>query len=160
MRSELIAEHASAGFALSSIAGWNQTIDDWRLLLKASAACCGVEIDGRLVATATLICYGRRLGWIGMILIHPEFRRRGLARELVTHVMERAEQLGVETVKLDATDEGRGLYESLGFRAEQAVERWQRGSGVGQTVGVLQRRHHLNLMLKPVATIAVPCSEV
>jgi GNAT superfamily N-acetyltransferase len=131
MRCELVAEHASAGFALSSMAGWNQTIDDWRLLLKVSTACYGVAIDGRLVTTATLICYGRRLGWIGMVLTQPEFRRRGLARGLVAHVMDRAEELGVETLKLDATDEGRGLYESLGFRVEQAVERWQLGSGCG-----------------------------
>jgi GNAT superfamily N-acetyltransferase len=132
MRCELVSEHAPAGFALSSIAGWNQTINDWRLLLKTSAACCGVEVDGRLVATATLICYGRRLGWIGMVLTHPAFRRQGLARGLVAHVMERAGQRGVETLKLDATDEGRGLYESLGFRAEQTVERWQLGTGSGQ----------------------------
>ena len=104
MRCELAAEHASAGFALSSLAGWNQTIDDWRLLLKASAACYGAEIDGRLVATATLICYERTLAWIGMVLTHPEFRRRGLARGLVTRILERAEQLGVRTLKLDASD--------------------------------------------------------
>lgn len=133
MRCELAAEHASAGFALSSIAGWNQTIEDWRILLKNSAACYGIEINGRIVATATLICYGQRLGWIGMVLTHPDFRRRGLARELVTQLMERTEQLGVQTVKLDATDGGRSLYESLGFRAEQVVERWQLGAGSGET---------------------------
>ena len=129
MRRELAAEHASAGFALSSIAGWNQTIDDWRFLLDESTACYGEEIDGRIVATASLICYSRKLGWIGMVLTHPEFRRLGLARGLITQVMERAGRFGVQTVKLDATDEGQGLYESLGFRAEQAVERWQLGSG-------------------------------
>jgi GNAT superfamily N-acetyltransferase len=131
MRCELAAEHASAGFALSSSAGWNQTIDDWRLLLTVCAACYGVEIDGHLVATATLICYGQRLGWIGMVLTHPDFRRRGLARGLVTQVMERARQLGVQTVKLDATNEGWGLYESLDFHLEQAIERWQLGPGRG-----------------------------
>jgi GNAT superfamily N-acetyltransferase len=130
MRCELVAEHACAGFALSSIAGWNQTIEDWHLLLNTSA-CYGIEIDGRIVATASLICYGRTLGWIGMVLTHPEFRRRGLARELVTHAIERAEELGVQTLKLDATDDGRRLYESLGFREEQAVERWQLVSGRG-----------------------------
>jgi GNAT superfamily N-acetyltransferase len=132
MRRELAAEHASAGFALSSIAGWNQTIDDWRFLLDESTASYGEEIDGRIVATASLICYWRKLGWIGMVLTHPDFRRQGLARGLVTQVMERAGQFGVQTVKLDATDEGQGLYESLGFRAEQAVERWQLRSGCRQ----------------------------
>jgi len=131
MLCQLVAEHASAAFALSSMAGWNQTLDDWRLLLKISVASYGVEIDGQLIATATLVCYGQRLGWIGMVLTHPDFRRRGLARELVSSVMEHAKKLGVQTVKLDATAEGQGLYESLGFCAEQPVERWQKHSGIG-----------------------------
>ncbi len=112
--------------ALSSIAGWNQTDEDWRLLLELSDACFGIRIDGEVVATATLVCYGRTMAWLGMVLTHPEFRRMGLARTLVAHVMEYAEKLGVRTVKLDATDEGRPLYESFGFQAEQRVERWQR----------------------------------
>jgi len=130
--SQLVAGHASAGFALSVMAGWNQTLDDWRLLLKISAAGYGMEVDGQLIATATLVGYGQRLGWVGMVLTHPDFRRRGLARELVSRVMEQAKRLAIQTVKLDATDEGRGLYESLGFRAEQPVERWQLGAGIGR----------------------------
>lgn len=113
-------------FALSSIAGWNQTPDDWRLLLDLADGCYGIRVDGKIVATATLICYGTTLAWIGMVLTHPEFRRRGLARTLVARVMEQAKTLGVRTVKLDATDDGRRLYESFGFRPEQRIERWQR----------------------------------
>jgi hypothetical protein len=37
----------------------------------------------------------------------------------------------IETVKLDATDQGQPLYEKLGFRCEEAVERWWRA---GHTV--------------------------
>jgi GNAT superfamily N-acetyltransferase len=121
----------SDAFALSSIAGWNQTPDDWRLLLELADACCGIRVDGKIVATATLVCFGQTVAWIGMVLTHPEFRRRGLARSLVARMMEQAEMLGVRTLKLDATDDGRRLYESFGFRPEQGVERWQR---VGQSV--------------------------
>jgi hypothetical protein len=37
-----------------------------------------------------------------------------------------AERCGIRTLKLDATNEGRPLYESLGFVVEQTVERWGR----------------------------------
>jgi hypothetical protein len=46
--------------------------------------------------------------------------------------MDRARTLGVQTVKLDATDQGRPLYESFGFRPEQPIERWQLGPGTAQ----------------------------
>jgi GNAT superfamily N-acetyltransferase len=112
---------------LSSLAVWNQTPEDWRMLLDLSpTGCFGVEADGRLVATATLLVYRQRLAWIGMVLTHPEYRGRGFARRLVVAALERADLLGVETVKLDATEQGRSLYETLGFQAEQPIERWFR----------------------------------
>jgi GNAT superfamily N-acetyltransferase len=114
--------------ALSTGAGWNQTADDWRMLLGlAPDTCWGVECEGRLAATTTLLCYGTRLAWIGMVLTSPEFQRRGFARALMTHALEIAGELKIETVKLDATDQGRPIYESLGFVAECAIERWLRG---------------------------------
>ncbi len=113
--------------ALSSPAGWNQTARDWQLLLDlAPEGCFGLRRDGRVVATTTLIPYGSFVAWIGMVLTHPDFRRQGLARALVTAAIERADALGVATVKLDATEEGRPLYQSLGFRSEQPIERWYR----------------------------------
>jgi GNAT superfamily N-acetyltransferase len=123
---QLTEADVSGTLALSSIAGWNQTHEDWGLLLELSDACFGIRVDGQVVATATLVCYGHTLAWLGMVLTHPEFRRMGLARTLVAHVMEHARALGIQTAKLDATDEGRHLYESFGLRPEQQVERWQR----------------------------------
>ncbi len=112
---------------LSTVAGWNQTAADWRMLLRLEPeGCFCIDADGRLVSTATLVCYGRQLGWIGMVLTNPDYRRRGFARTLMLHALGRADQLGVESVKLDATDQGQPLYESLGFRVEQPVERWSR----------------------------------
>jgi GNAT superfamily N-acetyltransferase len=122
----LTAEDIDDAFELSSLAGWNQTRDDWRLLLETGQACLAIEEERRLASTATLMCYGRKLAWVGMVLTHPDFRRRGFARLLMSGIMERACELGMATVKLDATDFGRSLYESFGFRDEQPVERWQR----------------------------------
>ena len=129
----LTAEDIEEAFELSSLAGWNQTRDDWRLLLETGEACLAIEEERRLVSTATLICYGRKLAWVGMVLTHPDFRRRGFARVLMNGIMERACELGVATVKLDATDFGRNLYESFGFRVEQPVERWQREGPADRT---------------------------
>jgi GNAT superfamily N-acetyltransferase len=122
---------------LSAEAGWNQTEDDWRMLLQLNPEnCFGIDADGRLVSTATLMCYGKRLGWIGMVLTHTACRRRGFARTLLLETIARADQLGIESLKLDATDQGQPLYESLGFRAEQPVERWWRPQAAACGTGI------------------------
>ena len=114
--------------ALSAGAGWNQTAEDWEMLLAlAPDTCLGLECDRQLAATTTLICYGTRLAWLGMVLTGSAFQRRGFARALVTRALELARERQIETVELDATDQGRPLYESFGFVAECAIERWFRG---------------------------------
>jgi GNAT superfamily N-acetyltransferase len=112
---------------LPRLAGWNQTFDDWQMLLRLDPqACFCIELDDRIVATTTMLCYGRQLAWIGMVLTRPEYRRMGFAQRLVKAALERAADLKIESVKLDATSEGQPLYEKLGFQTEQVVERWFR----------------------------------
>jgi len=118
------ADLASA-IELSRLAGWNQTIEDWQTVLRLDPdGCFAIEVDDRIAATTTLLCYGTRLAWIGMVLTRPEYRRMGFAQRLVETAMQRAAALKVESVKLDATPEGQPLYEKLGFKTEQIVERW------------------------------------
>ncbi len=117
----------AAAVELSTIAGWNQTEDDWRMLMDlAPDGCFGIEASGVLVATTTLLSYGRQLAWIGMVLTKPECRGRGFARTLVRHAIGSADFRGIKTLKLDATEQGQRLYENLGFHAEGSVERWSR----------------------------------
>jgi GNAT superfamily N-acetyltransferase len=112
---------------LSIAANWNQTPEDWlRVIQLAGEGCRCVEAAGKIVATATLLPYGTRLAWIGMVLTRPEFRRQGLAKQLMEATLALAEREGIHTLKLDATDDGRPLYESLGFVVEKTVERWGR----------------------------------
>ena len=123
----LTEKDVPAAMELSVQAGWNQTPEDWRMLIQLDVkGCFGVEVEGQLVATTTLLCYGRALAWVGMVLTRVEWRGRGFARNLLATALARADQLGIATVKLDATDQGQPVYEKMGFRAEQPVERWFR----------------------------------
>lgn len=123
----MTTEDLAAATELSTAAGWNQTPEDWQMLMTLEPHnCFAIEADGRLVATTTLLCYSQRLAWIGMVLTHANYRGRGFARRLLTAALDRADSLGIGTVKLDATEQGRLLYKMFGFQAEQAVERWSR----------------------------------
>ena len=111
--------------ALRSLAGWNQTVADWELLLTAQPkGCFVIEDQGRVVGSVASIGYGRELAWIGMMLVHPQERRRGLGRTLMEHCLAYLDALGVKCIKLDATPAGQPLYEQLGFASEWTLTRW------------------------------------
>lgn len=114
-------------YYLSTLAGWNQTREDWRrmLIIEASGCFC-IEDGSRIASTATAIRYGKDLAWIGMVLTHPDYRGRGHATRLVGHALEYLEKNGVACAKLDATELGEPIYSKLGFIADYPVERWIR----------------------------------
>jgi len=106
---------------LSALIGWNQTIQDWqRLLTIAPDGCFCAWIGEQLVGTATRVIYHDTLAWVGMVLVHPEFRRKGIAT-LLLNECHRAPKL---TYKLDATEAGQKVYELLGYSVETKLGRW------------------------------------
>src|SRR5262245_4850768 len=91
-----------AAMELKEFAGWNQTENDWRTLLKLEPeGCFAAVLNGQLVGTTTTTCYGRELAWIGMVLVRPEQRRSGIATKLMTTALDYLKPK-VATVKLDA----------------------------------------------------------
>jgi GNAT superfamily N-acetyltransferase len=128
-----------AAMRLKEAAGWNQSEQDWATVLDLEPeGCFAIESGGELAATATAVCYGSELAWIGMVLTAPEFRGRGLARRLMEHALGFLREREVAWIKLDATDMGRPLYRKLGFEDECPIERWsgagaQGGSGTRPT---------------------------
>jgi len=138
-----------AGMRLKDLAGWNQTPADWRRFLANSPHGCFVaEVEGQVVGTAATIVYEERFAWIGMVLVDPEFRGRGIGTRLLEKAIEHLDAGGIRTMKLDATPQGRPIYEKLGFESEYEIERWRlkrpapetaAASGPGQVSnGVLQ----------------------
>src|SRR3954470_5637296 len=112
---------------LKAAAGWNQTAEDWQRVLNLEPqGCFGIDRDGTLAATTTVICYGRRLAWIGMVLTAAAHRGQGLATALMCRALEFTSARQVDWVKLDATPMGRPLYRKLGFSDERPIERWLR----------------------------------
>ncbi|MCA9059572.1 MAG: GNAT family N-acetyltransferase [Planctomycetaceae bacterium] len=119
---------------LVAAAGWNQLPRDWqRVLHYEPRGCATAWLQGRLVGTVTTTCYGRDLAWIGMMLVHPQFRRRGIATLLMKWALRSLQDRNIACIKLDATPEGRFVYEQLGFTAEWDFCRWERPSPADQT---------------------------
>jgi predicted N-acetyltransferase YhbS len=111
-------------------AGWNQTDDDWRRLLAWSPdGCWGAEQDRQVVGTTTVTTYGRRIAWVGMVLVDEAHRRQGIGRALLNHAIAYLDSLGVQTIALDSTPEGQPLYARLGFVDAFELARWRGAVG-------------------------------
>jgi ribosomal protein S18 acetylase RimI-like enzyme len=103
-----------AGLRLCREAGWNQLRADWEFFLGLRPlGCFAAVLDGRVVGTATTVDYSGKASWVGMVLVAPEFRRRGIGTLLLTAAIESLSACAC--IKLDATATGRKVYEKLGF---------------------------------------------
>ncbi len=82
------------------------------------------EENGHLVGSILAGFDGRR-GWLYHVATHPDERRRGIARTLVTRVEERLRALGCPKVNLIVWEEnahGMRFWEAIGYRREATVE--------------------------------------
>ena len=123
----MIERDLPAADRLREMAGWNQTLDDWRLLLGLEPEGCFVAIQGgEVIGTVTTTTYDRTLAWIGMMLVHPDHRRGGIGTGLMGMALEYLRNEGVTCVRLDATPTGHRLYEKLGFISEWTLTRHER----------------------------------
>jgi GNAT superfamily N-acetyltransferase len=113
---------------LSEEAGWNQNAADWEVFLTRGTV-LGFSIRDRLVATAAALPYGDDFGWISMVLVADEWRRRGLATRLVAACTSLLRDAG-RAALLDATPAATDIYAALGFVPLGTMERWE-GQGSG-----------------------------
>jgi GNAT superfamily N-acetyltransferase len=56
------------------------------------------------------------------VYVYPEYRRRGIARQLMREILAWCKTQGFAHVTLHASDQGRPLYESLGFEASNEMK--------------------------------------
>jgi GNAT superfamily N-acetyltransferase len=126
---ELAEADVPAGFALSEEVGWNQTAEDWSMLLRLGRGFAVHGPERAVVASAVAFPYPSGFGWIGMVIVHGPYRRRGLSTRLMERTIEELRGRGLVPM-LDATPAGQPVYERMGFRAVLALSRW-RGEGGG-----------------------------
>jgi GNAT superfamily N-acetyltransferase len=120
-RAALTPGDAVRGFQLSTEIGWNQTEADWSYMLANGPGLGLTDTDGKLVASAMALPYGG-FGWVCMVLVAPDWRRNGLATDLMNGVIELLQADGI-TPGLDATPDGREVYRRIGFLDVYGLER-------------------------------------
>jgi len=105
-----------------------QASESWVARLLATGEYIGwlAECDGKIVAGAGALMREQgpapgfpRVGkWVHIVNVYTErpYRRQGIARELMTTILDWCQANAIMHVTLGASADGRALYESLGFR--------------------------------------------
>lgn len=131
---EMVFEDIPAGLGLCRASRWNQTERDWAQFLEREPHGARVAVrDGRVIGTVTTIRYEARFGWIGMVLVDPRERGRGIGTQLLHEAVELLGDVGC--ARLDATPAGRAVYLKLGFQDEYGLVRMQRAPAAAPRVG-------------------------
>ena len=62
-----------------------------------------------------------RTGTLFNVYTEPAHRRRGLARQVMTVLLDASREMGLDVIELHATDDGYPLYRSLGFEDDSST---------------------------------------
>jgi GNAT superfamily N-acetyltransferase len=84
---------------------------------------------GGIAAMGSGIVYPPSIGFIGNMVVAPALRRRGVGSEILDAVAGWLSRAGCDRLELNATDEGRPLYERHGFASR----------GTSAAVGISRR---------------------
>lgn len=113
-----------AGLRLTRAAHWNQLRRDWEMFLERSPDKCFVAEKGEeVVGTAATIRYQECFSWIGMVLVDPAERGRGIGKELFRQAVDAL--AGERCIRLDATPAGERLYLKFDFQKEYGIRRME-----------------------------------
>lgn len=115
---------------LANDEGW--ICDRWEFDFLFNAfpqGCLVARRWGIPVGFVTSIKYGNS-GWIGNLVVREQFRGQGVGTMLMKSALAALENAGAETVWLTASLAGKPIYESLGFKSVDVINRWV-GRGIG-----------------------------
>jgi ribosomal protein S18 acetylase RimI-like enzyme len=112
----------------SGLAGWAARTSD---LTSMPLSGFVWEDGGRIVGNVSLIPFyqhGRRIQLIANVAVHPDYRRRGIARQLTRRALQAAHERSSQEIWLHVRDDNLGaiaLYEELGWQQKVRRTSWR-----------------------------------
>jgi len=84
--------------------------------------------ENRIVGFGNGILNGKT-GWLGNIIVIPEFRRRGIGYEITKHLVEDFKKKGCVNQILVASEMGKNIYSKIGFEISSEYYFFRKDSG-------------------------------
>jgi GNAT superfamily N-acetyltransferase len=148
---EPIKNNRDSMHLLTMRAGWNQNEKDINRIVD-------FDVKGNFVAklrgkgfnipvgTGTVAPLGKNNTWIGMILVHPELRRQGVANAIMQAGVKYAIDQGKIINGLDATPMGNTVYGAVGYVDSYRI--WRSVYPLNQFENALYDQAHVKKMEK------------
>ena len=119
---ELTESDTTGLVELSASVGWDYDEDEVATLFSSCYKIFGHKnSDGKLVSSAAIIQYERKLASIGVVIVHSDYRGLGLGKEVMQKCIDCARD---RSILLIATADGQPLYEKIGFTVVDSVHKY------------------------------------
>jgi len=83
------------------------------------------DLQGVLAGTGVAVSY-RDSAWLAHIIVHSRYRKQGIGRGMVAHLLEYLQLKGIPKVSLIATDLGYPVYLKEGFQVDSEYQVFQK----------------------------------
>ena len=111
----------SGAMFLVESAHWNQTPQDWQMILTIPGTHLVAIHEKKIVGSICSLDF-ETFVWLAMVLVHPDYRRQGIATVLMKKI---SDIYHGRTLRLDATENGARVYENFNFQPVAKIFRWQ-----------------------------------
>ncbi|WP_257348699.1 GNAT family N-acetyltransferase [Pseudalkalibacillus decolorationis] len=108
--------------ALSQLVGWDYDEREIHTVLSSGKIFGHKNNDGKIVSSGAIIPYDTFLASIGMVIVDPAYRGKGLGRDVTQTCIDAVPD--EMAIMLIATNEGIPLYESMGFSEVDCIHKF------------------------------------
>ncbi|MFD3448919.1 GNAT family N-acetyltransferase [Microbacteriaceae bacterium 4G12] len=107
---------------LSHSVGWDYDQHEIQTVLDSGNIYGHINEHDELLSSAAIIPYGQDLASIGMVIVNPQYRGLGLGKSVVEACINSI--TSNTPIMLISTDEGKPMYEKLGFQTVSSVHKY------------------------------------
>ena len=107
---------------------------------RGKSTILGTNADGTIASAVMTVSETEEAAILGAVATHPDYRRRGLSRELVRTLASRIKEQGREVYVFSASDANTRFYQNSGFEIVAGFREYIQPSlrGEGVTVKVTE----------------------
>ncbi|PIJ45795.1 GNAT family N-acetyltransferase [Tatumella sp. OPLPL6] len=107
----------SQGFRLSQQVNWPHRLDDWEQALSLGEGIVA-QTEQAIVGCAVLWPWGEQRSTLGLVIVDAAYQGQGIGKLLMEGLLEKVPEA---TIRLHATEMGKGLYEKYGFKEKSTI---------------------------------------